>query len=256
MSLEVRVPALPESVTDARVLTWSKGPGEVVREGEPLVELETDKVILEVPSPRAGVLREILAEEGARVQADEVLALIDEGAVSALPGATPTPPAASQPTKSPTPLAEEGLGEGGPQTGASPHLTPSARQLVRELHLDPSQIPSRDGRIQKADVLAYLDAREGQVPERHPDLAATRSAPGADPQPPESTGETATGPRPERRVPMTRLRARIAERLLQAQQNAAMLTTFNEVDLECGSTPCVRRYRETFRAGVTACGWG
>jgi 2-oxoglutarate dehydrogenase E2 component (dihydrolipoamide succinyltransferase) len=241
MSLEVRVPALPESVADARVLTWSKRPGEAVREGENLVELETDKVVLEVPAPRTGVLGEILAEEGALVQTDDVLALISEGAVSAAPAntasAAPATPAQSAAASQPS---------------AAPHVTPSARQLVKELHLEPSEIPGRDGRIQKADVLAYLDARERQAPERHPDLSAapvsqTQVEPAIAPAPALS-GEAG---RPEQRVPMTRLRARIAERLLQAQQNAALLTTFNEVNLSAVNA-LRARYKETFeqRHGV------
>lgn len=245
MSLEVRVPALPESVADARVLTWSKRPGEAVREGENLVELETDKVVLEVPAPRSGVLSEILAAEGAMVHTDDVLALISEGAVSVAPAAPASTPSTA-PTATPTPPAAA------PQPNAPPHVTPSARQLVKELHLEPSQIPSRDGRIQKADVLAYLDAREGQAPERHPDLAAapatqTPVEPALAPTPALS-GEAG---RPEQRVPMTRLRARIAERLLQAQQNAALLTTFNEVNLSAVNA-LRARYKETFeqRHGV------
>ncbi|NVZ10696.1 2-oxoglutarate dehydrogenase complex dihydrolipoyllysine-residue succinyltransferase [Allochromatium humboldtianum] len=246
MSLEVRVPALPESVADARVLTWSKRPGEAVREGENLVELETDKVVLEVPAPRSGVLSEILAAEGAMVHTDDVLALISEGAVSVAPAPKPASTPSTAPTATPTPPAAA------PQPNAPPHVTPSARQLVKELHLEPSQIPSRDGRIQKADVLAYLDAREGQAPERHPDLAAapatqTPVEPALAPTPALS-GEAG---RPEQRVPMTRLRARIAERLLQAQQNAALLTTFNEVNLSAVNA-LRARYKETFeqRHGV------
>ena len=246
MSLEVRVPALPESVADARVLTWSKRPGEAVREGENLVELETDKVVLEVPAPRSGVLSEILAAEGAMVHTDDVLALISEGAVSVAPAPKPASTPSTAPTATPTPPAAA------PQPNAPPHVTPSARQLVKELHLEPSQIPSRDGRIQKADVLAYLDAREGQAPERHPDLAAapatqTPIEPALAPTPALS-GEAG---RPEQRVPMTRLRARIAERLLQAQQNAALLTTFNEVNLSAVNA-LRARYKETFeqRHGV------
>lgn len=246
MSLEVRVPALPESVADARVLTWSKRPGEAVREGENLVELETDKVVLEVPAPRSGVLSEILAAEGAMVHTDDVLALISEGAVSVAPAPKPASTPRTAPAATPTPPAAA------PQPNVPPHVTPSARQLVKELHLEPSQIPSRDGRIQKADVLAYLDAREGQAPERHPDLAAapatqTPVEPALAPTPALS-GEAG---RPEQRVPMTLLRARIAERLLQAQQNAALLTTFNEVNLSAVNA-LRARYKETFeqRHGV------
>lgn len=242
MSLEVRVPALPESVADARVLTWSKRPGEAVREGENLVELETDKVVLEVPAPRTGVLGEILAEEGALVHTDDVLALISEGAASAAPAPKPAAPVS---TASAAPAKPAATPAAAPQSSAPPHVTPSARQLVKELHLEPSQIPGRDGRIQKADVLAYLDAREGQAPERHPDFSAaprTAAEPAPIAPPPTLSGEAG---RPEQRVPMTRLRARIAERLLQAQQNAALLTTFNEVNLSAVNA-LRARYKETF----------
>ncbi|MGQ9831474.1 MAG: 2-oxoglutarate dehydrogenase complex dihydrolipoyllysine-residue succinyltransferase [Thermochromatium sp.] len=253
MSLEVRVPVLPESVTEARVLTWSKRPGAAVSEGESLVELETDKVILEVPAPGAGVLSAILAEDGARVKGNDVLALINEGAVSVAPAskpaapvstvgtAMPTPSAAPQPTTGPSPLAGKGLGERGPRTGPTPHVTPSARRLIQELHLEPAQIPNRDGRIHKADVLAYLDAREAQAPNRHPDLEAAHPTPG-DPTPAVGGGSG----RPERRVPMTRLRARIAERLLQVQQTAALLTTFNEANLSAVNA-LRARYQDTFQ---------
>ncbi|MTW19674.1 2-oxoglutarate dehydrogenase complex dihydrolipoyllysine-residue succinyltransferase [Allochromatium palmeri] len=247
MSLEVRVPALPESVADARVLTWSKRPGEAVREGENLVELETDKVVLEVPAPRAGVLGEILAEEGALVHTDDVLALISEGAAStAAPAPKPAAPVSTAPAATPTPPAAAS------PLNVPPHVTPSARQLVKELHLEPNQIPGRDGRIQKADVLAYLDAREHQAPERHPDLSGasrTTAAPSSFAAAPLDTAPTPAlsgeAGRPEQRVPMTRLRARIAERLLQAQQNAALLTTFNEINL--AAVNALRaRYKETF----------
>lgn len=216
MSSEVRVPALPESVADATVLAWHKEPGQAVKKNENLVDLETDKVVLEVPAPADGVLGPIAAPVGTLVTAATVLAVIDTDP-AALAAATATAPAA------PTPTAT------GAGVGAAPKaddvLAPAARRLVKEMNLDPTQIAGsgRDGRVQKADVVAFLDDRDKAVPERDPDTVPTPvlSAPGL-------SGEAG---RPEQRVPMTRLRARVAERLLQAQANAAMLTTFNEVNL-------------------------
>lgn len=226
MSLEVRVPPLPESVADARVLDWHKRPGEAVDAGETLVELETDKVILEVPAPAPGVLTQILAETGATVTSDAVLALLDPRASSS----TNPPQRGAEPAPNPRP---------------QPHVTPSARPLIDALGLDPRLIPGsgRDGRIQKADVLAYLDARDRNTPPHHPELAP----PPAGPSPSGAAGAA----RPEERVPMSRLRARIAERLVAAQRNAALLTTFNEVNLR--ALQALRaRYQEPFtkRYGV------
>jgi 2-oxoglutarate dehydrogenase E2 component (dihydrolipoamide succinyltransferase) len=225
MSSEVRVPDLPESVSDATVLTWHKRPGEPIREGESLVELETDKVVLEVPAPLDGVMGEIRAEAGSVVQAADLLALVEPATAStAQPSQPPAPPARSAPPSS-----------------AKALVTPSARRLVSEMQLDPDAITGsgRDGRIQKSDVLAFLDERE---------LAGETSAPEVDDTPapaqpqPGLSGEAG---RPEQRVPMTRLRARIAERLVQAQQQAAMLTTFNEVNLR--AVMALRtRYRDAF----------
>jgi 2-oxoglutarate dehydrogenase E2 component (dihydrolipoamide succinyltransferase) len=223
MSSEVRVPALPESVADATVATWHKRPGDPVRREENLVDLETDKVVLEVPSPIDGILGEIMANEGDVVESDAVLALIEASAAETTPPAREaSPPAKAAPAKaaSPSPAAK------GAPAGTEPQVAPAARRLVKELNLDPHAIPGtgRDGRIHKADVIAYLDEREQEAPAKHPDLT-----PAAPPPSPSLTGEAG---RPEQRVPMTRLRARVAERLVQAQQNAAMLTTFNEVDLQ------------------------
>ncbi|EXJ17050.1 2-oxoglutarate dehydrogenase complex dihydrolipoyllysine-residue succinyltransferase [Imhoffiella purpurea] len=227
MTLEVRVPTLPESVSDATVLTWHKGPGERVEEAENLVDLETDKVVLEVPAPVAGVLSDILAKEGETVEADTVLAMIEEGA-----GASSRPPAPSDQ----------------PESGTQPQVTPSARRLVKEMNLDPHQIPGsgRDGRIQKADVLAFLDEREAAEPEQPPRQTAAEAEEveiNALPRP-NLSGEAG---RPEQRVPMTRLRARIAERLIQAQQHAALLTTFNEVNLRA-VMDLRTKYRDQFEA--------
>ncbi len=219
MSSEVRVPALPESVADATVLAWHKAPGEAVRKDESLVDLETDKVVLEVPAPADGVLGPILAEVGTVVTAASLLATVLPGAAGASAA-----PAASAPAAAPA---------------ADPVVAPAARRLVKEMGLDPSQIPGsgRDGRVQKADVVAYLDEREKTGPSLDPESAPPVAGP-----PPALTGEAG---RPEQRVPMTRLRARVAERLVQAQQNAAMLTTFNEVNLRA-VIDLRNRYKDQF----------
>jgi 2-oxoglutarate dehydrogenase E2 component (dihydrolipoamide succinyltransferase) len=223
MSSEVRVPALPESVADATVLAWHKAPGESVKSGENLVDLETDKVVLEVPATSDGVLGPIQSPVGTVVTARTVLATIEAAAA----GAAPAP---------------------GPEAGAEPLVAPAARRLVKELNLDPAQIPGsgRDGRVHKADVVAYLDAQEREAPSRDPD-SAPRPAPAAEPPTvltptPSLSGEAG---RPEQRVPMTRLRARVAERLVEAQQNAAMLTTFNEVNLSA-VMDLRNRYKDQF----------
>ncbi len=224
MSREVRVPALPESVADATVLAWHKQPGDPVREGENLVDLETDKVVLEVPAPSDGVLGAIQAGEGDIVQASAVLALIEEGARGATAApARATPDPIKTPAKAPAP---QPVAPRAPVAQAEPLVAPAARRLVKEMNLDPQQIPGsgRDGRIHKADVVAYLDEREQAPPARDPEVHEQ-----AVPAAPSLSGEAG---RPEQRVPMTRLRARIAERLVQAQQAAAMLTTFNEVNLK------------------------
>ncbi|UHD15373.1 2-oxoglutarate dehydrogenase complex dihydrolipoyllysine-residue succinyltransferase [Thiocapsa bogorovii] len=233
MSSEVRVPALPESVADATVATWHKRPGDSVKREENLVDLETDKVVLEVPSPIDGILGEIMANEGDLVQSDAVLALIEASGTGATPPAgQASPPTQAAPAKaaSASPAAKAAsagsAAKAAPAADAEPQVAPAARRLVKELNLDPHAIPGtgRDGRIHKADVIAYLDEREQAAPAKDPELALASPAPS-----PSLTGEAG---RPEQRVPMTRLRARVAERLVQAQQNSAMLTTFNEVDLK------------------------
>jgi 2-oxoglutarate dehydrogenase E2 component (dihydrolipoamide succinyltransferase) len=201
MTIEVRVPQLPESVADATLVAWHRQPGDPVVRDENLVDLETDKVVLEVPAPSAGVLREIKVQSGGIVTSGQVLALLDEGAAVAAPPVRP-PTAAANPAGKPEAPAESKGASGG-------KLAPSVRRLVEEHKLDAEAIAGsgRDGRITKGDVLAHLSA----------------SAHDAAPEP------VARG---ERRVAMTRLRARIAERLVEAQSTAAMLTTFNEADLK------------------------
>ena len=223
MSTEVRVPTLPESVSDATVLTWHKQPGEAIARDENLVDLETDKVVLEVPSPVAGVLKEQAVEAGAVVTADQLLALVEAGATAS---ATATEPPTSPEKVKETESASVGTAQTSTEEtvtttdSVNPVLTPAVRRLVKELNVDASKITGtgKNGRILKSDVMAYLDQ---QTSTEDADLRAAAPA---------EIG--ASEARQEKRVPMTRLRARIAERLLEAQQNAAILTTFNEVNLK------------------------
>ena len=219
MSTEVRVPTLPESVSDATVLTWHKKPGEAIARDENLVDLETDKVVLEVPSPVAGVLKELKVEEGAVVTADELLAIVEAGATAAGPGTEPptSPEKPAEAAQSPHPLPA--LQRRQRRATGDQILTPAVRRLVREMNIDASKIKGtgKNGRILKSDVMAYLDKQSSSD---DADLRAAAAPAGA------------ADERQEKRVPMTRLRSRIAERLLEAQQNAAILTTFNEVNLK------------------------
>ncbi|MET0014604.1 MAG: 2-oxoglutarate dehydrogenase complex dihydrolipoyllysine-residue succinyltransferase [Sedimenticola sp.] len=208
MSTNINVPALPESVADATILAWHKKPGDPVKRDENLVDLETDKVVLEVPSPSDGVMGQISAGEGDTVQAGDLLGVVEAGSgKAAAPQAASTAEAAA---------ADE-----------EPVLTPAVRRLVKEMNVDAREIngTGKDGRILKSDVMAYLDAKEAEPP------APVEAAP-AQPAESDITRSGMEGERPEQRVPMTRLRARIAERLLEAQSNAAILTTFNEVNLQ------------------------
>jgi 2-oxoglutarate dehydrogenase E2 component (dihydrolipoamide succinyltransferase) len=231
MTIEVRVPQLPESVADATLVAWHKKPGDAVSRDENLVDLETDKVVLEVPAPAAGVIKELKVQNGATVTSGQVLALLEEGAAAA--AAAPArateakAEAAAKPAAGEEPAAAKGAG--------SDKLAPSVRRLVEEHKLDAGAIPGsgRDGRITKGDVLAHMAPKESATSPATPAAPATATATGP-----------ATG-RAERRVPMTRLRARIAERLVQAQSTAAMLTTFNEVDLKAVNE-LRARYKDRF----------
>ncbi|MEW7995486.1 MAG: 2-oxoglutarate dehydrogenase complex dihydrolipoyllysine-residue succinyltransferase [gamma proteobacterium symbiont of Clathrolucina costata] len=217
MSIELRVPQLPESVSDATVLSWHKQPGEHIDQDETLVDLETDKVVLEVPSPQSGILTTIHFKEGETVHADDVLGILEAGAG--------TPASQEQPPE--TPQADR----------EAPTLSPAVRRLVKESGIDPSTIQGsgKNGRIVKSDVEAAIAAQKSG--------SQTESAVApATPSPPPAT--IATG-RIEERVPMTRLRKRVAERLVEAQQTAAILTTFNEVNLQAISDLRVK-YRDEF----------
>lgn len=229
MSIEIKVPQLPESVSDATLVAWHKQVGEAVGRDENLVDLETDKVVLEVPAPAAGVLSEIRIDDGATVAAGDVLAILNEGeAAVAAPAAKPEPEAA--PAAIPEPDAVDAAGK-------AVKTSPAVRRLLEEHDLDATMVPGtgKDGRVTKADVMAFLKADD-----------SSNVTPG-DPAPAVIDGADAVVAleRREQRVPMTRLRTRIAERLVEAQHTAAMLTTFNEVDLT--EVMALRsRYRDVF----------
>jgi len=222
MRIEVTVPNLPESVTDATLLDWHKQPGDPVQKSETLVDLETDKVVLEVPVPDNGVLQEIRHVKGDVVGSGELLAVIE---TEARPTAAETAAPAEVPAK-PEPAA---VPEAAPRpaTFAQQPLGPSVRRLVMEHNLDPTQIKGtgREGRLTKQDVLDYLESRKRNVIEE----IAPRTS---EPLPKEKPAVSAPEGRAERRVPMSRLRARIAERMIEAQHTTATLTTFNEVNLQ------------------------
>ena len=219
MASEIKVPTLGESVTEATVARWLKKPGDSVAMDDPLVELETDKVTLEVNAPAAGVLAEIVAAEGANVAVGAVLGRIGDGAAKPAAPAKVQPAAAVAPSeaKKPAPVAAVAPAAVG-NVAVLERSGPAVRKMVEENQLDPAKIAAtgRDGRLTKGDVLTYM--------ERGAPTAAAKAAPAA--------------PRPARelqphedRVRMTRLRRRIAERLKEAQNTAAMLTTFNEADM-------------------------
>jgi 2-oxoglutarate dehydrogenase E2 component (dihydrolipoamide succinyltransferase) len=221
MTIEVRVPQLPESVADATLVSWHKKPGDAVARDENLVDLETDKVVLEVPAPAAGTLKEIMFTDGAKVTSGQVLAMIEAGA-AAVPGAS-APAIMAAPGGAVTPTKDAAKPD-----AVAAKLSPAAKRVVEENKVDPKAVTGsgRDGRVSKSDVVNYLSGAS-------PPAKAGAAVPGA------------RGTRAEQRVPMTRLRARIAERMVQAQATQALLTSFNEVDLK--SVNEIRaRYKDQF----------
>jgi 2-oxoglutarate dehydrogenase E2 component (dihydrolipoamide succinyltransferase) len=237
--LEVRVPQLPESVADATLVAWRKQPGDAVNRDENLVDLETDKVVLEVPAPVSGIIKELKVENGATVTSGQLLAVIEEGATGTATAAAAKPAARADARSEPKAAAATAKAAEHATSGVAGEkgekLAPSVRRLVEEHNLAPSSIEGsgRDGRITKGDVLSHLSGK---------DVTAIDVAPGAAPP---ALPTVAAGARGERRVAMTRLRARIAERLVQAQATAAMLSTFNEVDLTA-INELRGRYKERF----------
>ncbi|MBV6423650.1 MAG: Dihydrolipoyllysine-residue succinyltransferase component of 2-oxoglutarate dehydrogenase complex [Steroidobacteraceae bacterium] len=210
MTIEIKVPQLPESVADATLVAWHRKAGDAVSRDENLADLETDKVVLEVPAPTNGVLKEIRIQGGTTVTSGQVLAIIEEGAAAApAPRREPQAAGGAQPNAAAAPPGAEAA-----------KLSPSVRRLVEENRLDPGQIPAsgKDGRLTKSDVVGFLDRKSTA-----PAAPAAPATPAARP--------AAREGRADQRVAMTRLRQRIAERLVAAQSTQALLTTFNEVDL-------------------------
>lgn len=210
MAIEIKAPSFPESVADGTVATWHKKPGEAVKRDDLIVDIETDKVVLEVLAEADGVLGAIVAEEGATVLSNQVLGSIEEGSAAAAAPAAAAP-AASAPAAAPAAGAED------------PIAAPAARQLAEENGINLASVKGtgKDGRITKEDVVAAVEARKN-APAAAPAKAAAPAA---------AAPVFAAGDRTEKRVPMTRVRATVAKRLVEAQSNMAMLTTFNEVDM-------------------------
>ena len=206
MAIEIKAPSFPESVADGTVATWHKKPGEAVKRDDLIVDIETDKVVLEVLAEADGVLGAIVAEEGATVLSNQVLGSIEEGSAAA---AAPAPAASA-------PAAPSAGGE-------DPIAAPAARQLAEENGINLASIKGtgKDGRVTKEDVVAAVEAKKN-APAAAPAKAAAPAA---------AAPVFAAGDRTEKRVPMTRVRATVAKRLVEAQSNMAMLTTFNEVDM-------------------------
>jgi 2-oxoglutarate dehydrogenase E2 component (dihydrolipoamide succinyltransferase) len=241
MTIEVRVPQLPESVADATLVSWHKQPGETVARDENLVDLETDKVVLEVPAPAAGVISEIKFKDGTTVTSGQLLALIEESA--RVPG--PSAPAVMAPADgAPAPAhdAVRAATPGTPEAGGK--LSPAAKRVAEENKVDPKSLigSGRDGRVSKSDVVNYLAAKDAPALKPAALASATPSGAGESSQ---IAQRSFKGSRAEQRVPMTRLRARIAERMVQAQSTQALLTSFNEVDLHLVNE-LRARYKEAF----------
>jgi 2-oxoglutarate dehydrogenase E2 component (dihydrolipoamide succinyltransferase) len=239
MTTEIRVPQLPESVADATLVAWHKQPGEAIKRDENLADLETDKVVLEVPAPANGVVREIKVQSGTVVTSGQLLAIIEEGAsasASEKPGAGASASAAKAAGPATASQATSGAtANGHVNAEAAGKLSPSVRRLVEENKLDPGAIPAsgKDGRLTKSDVVGFLDKKQTPVTDRAeppaPVSAPAARAPAAPPA--QAPVARPAGARAEQRVPMTRLRQRIAQRLVEAQSTQALLTSFNEVDM-------------------------
>jgi len=234
MRVEVKVPQLPESVAEATLVSWHKQPGQAVKRDENLIDIETDKVVLELPAPGDGVLVEVLKANGATVLSNEVIAILDTEAKAT--GAAPAAPAT---TASAAPAAAAPV-SAAPAAGAT--ALPAARKMLAERGLAAGDVvgTGRGGRVTKGDVMAAAGAKSAAP-------SAPTPAPVAAPPPraPAAAVPAGLGSRPEQRVPMSRLRQRVAERLVQSQSTAAILTTFNEVNMQ----PVIElrnRYKDRF----------
>ena len=239
MLIEVKVPVLPESIAEATLVNWHKKAGDAVKRDDNLIDIETDKVVLELPAPDSGVLAEIRKGDGATVAALEVIAVIDTDAKAAVSA----PAAVAKPATEAKPAAPSSAAAAG--TSAAPSgpagVLPAARKMMADAGIDAASVEGtgRGGRVTKGDVLAAAEARADVTrPAPPPAVPAAKPAP-AVPLP------AGLGTRPEQRVPMSRLRQRVAERLLQSQSTAAILTTFNEVNM----APVIElrnRYKDRF----------
>jgi 2-oxoglutarate dehydrogenase E2 component (dihydrolipoamide succinyltransferase) len=273
MTIEVRVPQLPESVADATLVSWHKRPGETVARDENLVDLETDKVVLEVPAPTAGVLAEIKLKDGTTVTSGQLLALIEEAA--AVPGASApaimssasgTTTAASDAARPAATGAQDAASvvqsaaaaihaapatnaAATPGSDAAAKLSPAAKRVAEENKVDPRTVigTGRDGRVSKSDVVNFLAGKDAPAVRSEAAAAPAPAAktPTSAPLPGAAPKLSVRGTRTDQRVPMTRLRARIAERMVQAQATQALLTSFNEVDLHAVNE-LRSRYKEPF----------
>lgn len=214
MAIEIKAPTFPESVADGTVATWHKKPGEAVKRDELIVDIETDKVVIEVLAEADGVLAEIIKNEGDTVLSNELLGKLNEGGAAA-----PAAPAAAAPAAAPAAQAAAPAAAGGDDA----ILSPATRKLAEEAGIDPNSIAGtgKGGRVTKEDVVAAVEAKKNA-----PAAPAKPAAPAAE------APIFAAGDRVEKRVPMTRLRAKVAERLVEAQSAMAMLTTFNEVNMK------------------------
>lgn len=238
MATEIKAPQFPEAVADGTVATWHKQPGEAVSRDELLVDIETDKVVLEVVAPHDGVLKEVLKGEGDTVLSQELIAYVAEGE-----GKAPAPKEAASEESGTAAGSEDDSEE-----AVEDNWGPAVRKLIAEHDLDPSKITGtgKGGRITKEDVVKYMES-QGKA-ESAPAAKKAESKPAKAPSPealPAGGVPFDAGDREERRVPMTRLRARVAERLVQAQQTAAMLTTFNEVNMKPVMT-MRKNYKDAF----------
>jgi len=221
MEIKIKAPTLPESISDATVVSWHKQVGDVVRRDETLVDIETEKVMMEVPAPQDGVLKEVIKQDGSIITSDEAIAIIDTNGAAA-ETAKQSPKSNGGGKKTASDAETWSLPE--QKENGTPRLSPAARHLVDEHGLVPTAIrgTGKDGRVTKQDVLAHLETNAGQLP------PATSRHQSAGKQPVPETSDK----RRQRREPMSRLRATIADRLVQAQQDAALLTTFNEINMK------------------------
>jgi len=248
MLIEVKVPVLPESITEATLVNWYKKAGDAVTRDENLVDIETDKVVLELPAPDSGVLTEIKRGDGSTVTAQEVIAVLDTGAQTAAPaGAAAAAPAravaaASASVANPAPA--DASAPTRPVAAPEASALPAARKMMAEQNLSAAEVAGtgRGGRITKEDVAAATRALPAQAGQPQAAAAPAAKAPAAVPA---AQSPATLGARPEQRVPMSRLRQRVAERLVQSQSTAAILTTFNEVNM----APVIElrnRYKDRF----------